>query len=48
VHSKPNEAWFKVKAGVPGVMPVGLVTETSDLQNLYSAPANPASFPDMP
>ncbi len=48
VRSKPNEAWFKVKFGIPGAMPVGLVTETSDMQNLYKALANPANFPDMP
>lgn len=48
VRSKPNEAWFKVKFGIPGKMPMGLLTETSDLQDIYKALANPANFPDMP
>ncbi|MHB0981529.1 MAG: S-layer homology domain-containing protein [Thermoleophilia bacterium] len=48
VRTKPNEAWFKVKFGIPGKMPMGLLTETSDLQDIYKALANPANFPDMP
>lgn len=48
LRSKPNESWFKIKFGVPGKMPVGLVTETSDLQDLYRALANPVSFPNLP
>lgn len=46
VRAKPNEAWFKVKFGQPGSgMNPGLVSSTSDLQNLYRALANSANFP---
>lgn len=49
VRAKPNEAWFKAKFGEPGAgMDPGLVTTTSDLQDLYRALANPATFPDIP
>lgn len=48
VRQKPNEAWFKAKFGESGTgMNPGLVTETSDLQDLYKALANPANFPDL-
>jgi mono/diheme cytochrome c family protein len=48
VRAKPNEAWFKAKFGEPGTgMNPGLVTAVSDLQDLYKALANPASFPDL-
>ncbi len=47
IREKPNEAWFKAKYGEPGTgMQPGLITETSDLQDLYKALANPANFPD--
>ena len=49
VREKPNEAWFKAKFGEPGTgMDPGLVTETSDLQDLYAALANATNFPDLP
>jgi mono/diheme cytochrome c family protein len=49
VREKPNEAWFKAKFGEPGTgMAPGLVTELSDLQDLYAALANAANFPDLP
>lgn len=49
VRSKPYEAWFKIKFGQPGTgMSPGLVTETSDLQHLYAAIADPVAFPDLP
>ncbi len=47
IREKPHEAWFKAKFGEPGTgMQPGLITETSDLQDLYKALANPANFPD--
>jgi len=47
VREKPHEAWFKVKFGEPGTgMNPGLITATSDLQDLYAALANPTNFPD--
>ncbi len=49
VREKPNEAWFKAKFGEPGTgMTPGLVTETSELQDLYAALANATNFPDLP
>lgn len=48
VRDKPNELWFKAKFGEPGFMPPGLVTATSDLQDLYAALANATNFPDIP
>jgi len=49
VRQKPHEAWFKTKFGEPGTgMEPGLVTKTSDLQDLYRALANPANFPNLP
>ncbi len=49
VREKPNEAWFKAKFGEAGTgMTPGLVTATSDLQDLYAALANAANFPDLP
>jgi mono/diheme cytochrome c family protein len=48
-RAKPNEAWFKMKFGQPGTgMNPGLVTSTSDLQDLYKALANAGNFPDLP
>ena len=47
VREKPNEAWFKAKFGEPGHMNSGLVTATSDLQDLYRALANATNFPDQ-
>ncbi len=47
VREKPNEAWFKAKFGNPGTgMNPGLVSNLSDLQDLYKALANPANFPN--
>jgi mono/diheme cytochrome c family protein len=48
VREKPHEAWFKAKFGEPGKMDPGLVTSTSDLQDLYKALANSTNFPDLP
>ena len=49
VREKPNEAWFKAKFGEAGTgMTPGLVTATSDLQDLYAALANATNFPDLP
>jgi cytochrome c553 len=48
IREKPNEAWLKAKFGEPGAgMAPGLVTTTSDLQDLYRALANAANFPDQ-
>jgi mono/diheme cytochrome c family protein len=47
VREKPQEAWFKAKFGEPGSMAPGLVTATSDLQDLYKALANSTNFPDQ-
>ncbi len=48
IREKPHEAWFKAKFGEPGTgMLPGLVTTTSDLQDLYSALANSGNFPDQ-
>ncbi len=49
VREKPHEAWFKAKFGEAGTgMNPGLVSETSDLQDMYAALANAANFPDLP
>jgi mono/diheme cytochrome c family protein len=49
IRTKPYEAWFKIKFGEPGTgMAPGLVTATSDLQDLYAALANTTNFPEMP
>ena len=49
VREKPHEAWFKAKFGEPGTgMMPGLVSSTSDLQDLYAALANATNFPDLP
>ena len=48
IREKPNEGWFKAKFGEPGTgMNPGLVTATSDLQDLYAALANATNFPDQ-
>ncbi len=48
VREKPNEAWHKMKFGEAGTgMSPGLVTETSDIQDVYRAFANATSFPDL-
>lgn len=44
-RNKPYETWFKAKFGEPGAMEPGLVTELSDLQDLYAALANATNFP---
>ncbi|MEE8486645.1 MAG: hypothetical protein V3S56_00655 [Gemmatimonadota bacterium] len=48
VREKPNEAWFKAKFGEAGSMDPGLVTSTSDLQDLYAALVNTGDYPDLP
>lgn len=49
VREKPNEAWFKAKFGEPGTgMEPGLLTETSDLQDLYAALADETNYPLLP
>jgi mono/diheme cytochrome c family protein len=49
IREKPNEGWFKAKFGEDGTgMDPGLVTSTSDLQDLYKALANSTNFPDLP
>jgi len=49
VREKPHEAWFKAKFGEPGTgMNPGLVSETSDLQDIYAALANAMDYPDLP
>ena len=49
IREKPNEGWFKAKFGEDGTgMDPGLVTSTSDLQDLYKALVNSANFPDLP
>jgi mono/diheme cytochrome c family protein len=49
IREKPNEGWFKAKFGEDGTgMNPGLVTSTSDLQDLYRALANSTNFPDLP
>jgi mono/diheme cytochrome c family protein len=45
IREKPNEGWFKAKFGEPGAMVPGLVTATSDLQDMYAALANSTNFP---
>ena len=45
-REKPNELWFKAKFGEDGTgMEPGLVTATSDLQDLYAALVNATNFP---
>jgi mono/diheme cytochrome c family protein len=47
VRQKPHEAWFKVKFGEAGTgMAPGLVTEISDLKDLYKALTDTAKYPD--
>ena len=49
VREKPHEAWFKAKFGEAGTgMEPGLVSATSDLQDLYAALADETSFPPLP
>jgi hypothetical protein len=47
IREKPNEGWFKAKFGEAGAMVPGLVTATSDLQDLYAALAVIANYPDL-
>jgi cytochrome c553 len=48
-REKPNELWFKAKFGEAGTgMNPGLVSATSDLQDLYAALADETSFPPLP
>ncbi len=47
IREKPNEGWFKAKFGEAGsIMGPGLVTATSDLQDLYAALVNATNFPN--
>jgi len=48
VREKPNEAWFKAKFGEAGSMDPGLITSTSDMQDLYAALVNTVTYPDLP
>ena len=45
-REKPNELWFKLKFGEDGAMDSGIITSTSDLQDLYAALVNAVNFPD--
>jgi cytochrome c553 len=46
IREKPNEGWFKAKFGEAGTgMDPGLVSTTSDLQDVYAALANSTNFP---
>jgi cytochrome c553 len=46
IREKPNEGWFKAKFGEAGTgMNPGLVSTTSDLQDMYAALANSTNFP---
>jgi cytochrome c553 len=46
IREKPNEGWFKAKFGEAGTgMDPGLVSTTSDLQDMYAALANSTNFP---
>jgi mono/diheme cytochrome c family protein len=46
-RSKPYESWFKIKFGDPGKMDPGILTETTDLQDLYAALADDSLFPNL-
>ena len=48
IREKPWEGWFKAKFGEAGAMPPGMITETSDMQDLYAALANATNYPDLP
>lgn len=49
VRTKPHEVWFKAKFGESGTgMEPGLLTATSDLQDLYAALVSTTNFPDIP
>lgn len=49
VREKPHEAWFKAKFGEAGTgMDPGLVSATSDLQDLYAALADETDYPLLP
>jgi len=49
VREKPHEAWFKAKFGEAGTgMNPGLVSVTSDLQDLYAALADETNYPLLP
>lgn len=45
LRAKPNELWFKAKFGESGAMDPGLITELSDLQDLYAALADAVAYP---
>lgn len=45
-REKPNELWFKAKFGEDGAMSSGIITATSDLQDLYAALVSTVNFPD--
>jgi len=49
VREKPNEAWFKAKFGEAGTgMSPGLVTSTTELQDLYAALVDETNYPPLP
>jgi len=49
VREKPNEAWFKAKFGEAGTgMNPGLVTTTTELQDLYAALVDETNYPPLP
>jgi mono/diheme cytochrome c family protein len=49
IREKPHEAWFKAKFGESGTgMEPGLVSVTSDLQDIYAALADAGNYPDLP
>ncbi len=49
LRNKPNEIWQKMKYGEPGQTPdmnAGIITTTSDLQDLYAELMNTTTYPD--
>lgn len=47
IREKPHEAWLKVKFGEPGTgMAPGLVTELSDLKDMFKALTDTTTYPD--
>ena len=46
MRASPHEAWHKMKFGQPGsIMPEGLISATSDIQDLYLAFQNATNYP---
>lgn len=49
LRAKPHEAWFKIKFGQAGSVPLmgpGLVTSATEMRDLYKALADTTAFPD--